>query len=265
MKYFGFLLPVLLFVLFSTFGTRLFASGAVSPMMLVVMMAVFLGLTLVFRPKTKAPKAVSDVENQVRGDFAKDAFAGDPQRGAKFQAALKDYSENKPKAAYAKLTKLAPLCQADEEIYAVSIATALCLITLQKFPEAIRQFNKALLIHPTAEYALQQGSCFQRMGELDKARSTYQYVLDLDPANPEARSRIATTYVADGDYETALEEAMAVLETQPKHASCLATAAICYGLLEESSLCQRYTQMAVDNGYSKNKISDTISALKKRK
>lgn len=265
MKKIGFILPVLLFVLFSVFGTRMFASGAVSPITLVIAMVVILGLSMVFRPKTKAPKPVSEVENMVRGDFAKDAFLNDPQKNAKFQAALKDYSGNMPKAAYAKLTKLAPLCQTDEETYAVAIATATVQIRLQKYPDAIRQFNKALLIHPTPEHAMTQGSCFQRLGELKKARDAYQYALDLDPSNLEARSSIATTYVADEDYEAALEEAMAVLDQNPKHASALATTAICYGLLGETGLSKNYTQMAANNGYSEKKINDTISALKKRK
>ena len=264
MKKFGFLIPILLLVLFSLVGTRLFASGSVSPTTLVIIMIVFFGIASLLRPKNKAPKPVSDVEENVRGDFARDAFAADPQMNAKFTAALKDYSSSMPKAALAKLTKLAPQCKTDEEIYAVAVATAMVQITLQKYPDAIRQFNKALLIHPTPEHAMTQGSCFQRLGELKKARDAYQYALDLDPANIEARSSIATTYVAEGDYEMALEEALLVLEKDANHASSLATAAICYGLLKDPVLSKRYTQLAVDNGYNEKKITETISALKKR-
>jgi len=80
----------------------------------------------------------------------------------------------------------------------------------------------------------------------------------------EARSRIATTFVADGDYDAALEQSMLVLEQEETNASALATAAICYGLLKDPILSKRYTQLAVDNGYSEKKITETISALKKR-
>ena len=263
MKKIGFILPVLLFVLFSVFGTRMFASGAVSPITLVIAMVVILGLSMVFRPKTKAPKPVSEVENMVRGDFAKDAFLNDPQKNAKFQAALKDYSGNMPKAAYAKLTKLAPLCQTDEETYAVAIATATVQIRLQKYPEAIRQFNKALLIHPTPEVAIIAGSCHQRMGQLRKARDSYEFALDLVPNYIEAFSAIATTWVADRKYETAIDFAEEALELDENHASALATMAICQGLLGNRDLSDEYTDKAVNNGYSRKKIEDTIKALRK--
>ena len=80
----------------------------------------------------------------------------------------------------------------------------------------------------------------------------------------EARAILATTYVADGDYYTALEQAQMVLEKNDKHASALATAAISCGLTGDPVMCKHYTTQAVENGYSKKKIEDTIAALKKR-
>mgnify|MGYP003311680646 CR=1 FL=1 len=88
--------------------------------------------------------------------------------------------------------------------------------------------------------------------------------LDLEEGNLEALSRIATTYVADHDFRTALDYANRVLDLDEHHASSLATAAICHGLLEDPVLCKYYTEQAVENGYSKTKIEDTISTLKKR-
>jgi len=121
-----------------------------------------------------------------------------------------------------------------------------------------------LTIYPTAEVAMDLGSCHQRLGELNKARDSYEFALDLDENFLDARSSIATTYVADGDYDSALEQAMLVLEKNENHASALATTAICYGLLNDPILSKRYQQLAVDNGYSEKKITETIAALKKR-
>jgi len=264
MKKFGFILPILLFLGFSFLSTRMFASGAFSPVILVVIMVVMFGVMMLVRPKTAAPKPVSDVEAHVRGEFAKDAFSDDPQLAAKFQSALKDYSGNMPKAALSKLEKLAPQCRSDAETYAVSIATAMTLCSLNKHKEAIRHYSQAIVLNPTTELAMTLGSCHQRLGELNKARDSYEFALDLDENFLDARSSIATTYVADGDYDSALEQAMLVLEKNENHASALATTAICYGLLNDPILSKRYQQLAVDNGYSEKKITETIAALKKR-
>lgn len=264
MKRFAFIIPVLIFLLFMSIGSRIMAAGTVSPSTMVIITAVALGLVLLLKPKTKGSKPATDIEVKARGEFAKDAFADKPQLEAKFQAAIKDYNSNMPKAALAKLTKLAPLCTDDKEIYAVSMATAQVQMLLGKPLPAIREYTRALGLHPTAQGAIDLGSCHQRMGNLDKARDSYEFALDLDPDNLEARAILATTYVADGDYYTALEQAQMVLEKNDKHASALATAAISCGLTGDPVMCKHYTTQAVENGYSKKKIEDTIAALKKR-
>lgn len=258
-------LPMILMIVFLFVGSRLFFSGAVSPSMITIAFAVFFGVMLLFRPKNSASKPVSDIEQKVRGDFAKDAFADDANLNAKFQAALKDYKGSMPKAAIGKLQKLSPLCRNDQEVYAVSMATALCHVTLNQHKEAAREYNRALVLHQSSELAISLGSSYQRIGELKKAQDSYEFALELEPENTEARSNLATTYVADGDYTAALAQAKQVLELDENHASALATTAICYGLQNDPAMCKLYTDLAVENGYSKSKIEQTVSALKKRK
>ena len=264
MKRFAFIIPVLIFLLFMSLGNKVLATGTVSPSSLVIIVVVAVGLILFMKPKTKVNKPATDIEVKARGEFAKDAFADKPQLEAKFEAAIKDYNSNMPKAALAKLTKLAPLCTDDKEIYAVSMATAQVQMLLGKPLPAIREYTRALGLHPTVQGAIDLGSCHQRMGNLDKARDSYEFALDLDPDNLEARAILATTYVADGDYYTALEQAQMVLEKNDKHASALATAAISCGLTGDPVMCKHYTTQAVENGYSKKKIEETIAVLKKR-
>ena len=264
MKKFGFLLPIALLVVFSMISTRLFASGSVSPAVLFAFPAVLFGIMFLTRPKKSAPKSAGEIQDNILGEYAQDAFAGNEQLGAKFQAAMKDLSGNMPKAALNKLQKLAPLCTGDKEIYAISMATASIQVSLGKPKDAIRGYIRALGIHPSSKVAMELGSCYQRLGELSKARDTYQYALDLDGSNLDALSAIATAYVADGMYDIGLSKAREVLETNENHASALATAAICCGLLNDPLMCKHYTDRAVTNGYKKDKITQTIDALKKR-
>ena len=264
MKFLMMLVPVLMLLVFMRLSSGILASGSVNPLMLLVITAVLMVLLIATRPKNKGPKPASDLEQKVRGEFAKDAFANDPKLGAMFQAAIKDYSSNMPKAAISKLTKLANQCTGDKEIYAVAMATAQCHLIIGKPLPAVLEYTKALNIHPSAEVALELGSCHQRLGNLDKARDSYEYALDLEDGNLEALSRIATTYVADHDFRYALDYANRVLDAEENHSSALATAAICHGLLNDPVLCRYYTDLAVENGYSKNKIEETIATLKKR-
>ena len=264
MKFLMMLVPVALLLVFMKVSSGIIASGSVNPLLLIGISAVFMVLLLATRPKNKGPKPASDLEKKVRGDFAKDAFSDDPKLGAMFQAAIKDYSSNMPKAAISKLTKLADKCTGDKEIYAVAMATAQCHLIVGKPLPAIREYTKALNIHPTAAVALDLGSCHQRLGNLEKARDSYEFALDLEEGNLEALSRIATTYVADHDFDTALDYANRIIDLDETHASALATAAICHGVLRDPVMCRHYTNLAVENGYSKNKIESTIDTLKKR-
>ena len=264
MKKVAFLIPALIFTGSLLIGSKFMSSGETSPVTMILGMLGILVAVSLFRPKSKQTvKPSGDLETEIRGDFAKDAFLDDSNLNAKFKSALKDFSGNMPKAAYAKLLKLAPLCRNDQEKYAVTIAIAQVQMALGKFPDAARQYTTALVLHPSTELAMKQGSCYQRMGELDRARSAYTYALDLDESNLEAHSAIATTYVADRMYEKALGVALKVLEKNENHASSLATTAICYGLLEDDTMREHYTNLAEDNGYSRKKINETISALRK--
>lgn len=264
MKKLSFLFPILIFLLFMSLGNKIFTTGKVSPSILVIIIVVALVMITMIKPKAAVGKAPSNIEQKARGEFAKDAFAEDAKLSAMFNAAIKDYNGNMPKAALAKLTKLAPLCTGEKEIYAVSMATAQVQMVLGKPLPAIREYTRALGLHPTAQGAIDLGSCHQRLGNLDKARDSYEFAQDLDENNLEARSRIATTYVADHDFRTALDHANMVLDKDEHHASALATAAICHSLLDDPVMSKYYTDLAVEHGYSRKKIEDTVFTLKKR-
>ncbi len=261
MKFLSMLVPVLLLLLFMSVSSSMLASGTVNPAVLAILPVLLL---LFLKPKKKGAKPATELEKKARGEFAKDAFSEDPKLGALFQAAIKDVNGNMPKAALKKFEKLAEQCTGDQETYAVAMATAQCHMIVGKPLPAIREYTRALNIHPTAEVAMELGSCHQRLGNLDKARDSYEFALDLDENNLEALARIATTYVADHDFETALEYANRIIDADENHASALATAAICHGVLGDSVMCAYYTNQAVDNGYSKKKIEETVAVLRKK-
>lgn len=259
-----FIIPLLIFAVISLLGTRLFASGGMHPAVLVALAAGAMLLMAAIRPKNKNGKASPDAALTILGDFAKDAFDYDDKLSNKFQSAVADYINSMPKSAINKLTALEAQCKTDADTYAVSVALGMAKTTVGDFEAAIKLYNKAVVIYPTTELAQAIGAAQQRIGELKQARDSYEFALDLDPENIEARSALATAYVADGKFEEAIEVAETALAQDETHASSLATCAICYGVLNDPLLCKSYTEKAVAQGYKEDKITATIPALKKK-
>lgn len=259
-----FLVPILIIGAFMLMSNKLMASGAVNPTTMVIVAVVAFVLMLAIRPKKQPSSGNTESTLSLLGDFAKDAFANDEKLSKQFDSAVSDYVNGMPRAATSKLEKLQPLCKTDADNYAVSVALGMTKSSTGDYAAAIKLYNKAVVLHPTTELAMAIGNAQQRIGELEQARDSYEFALDLDPSNIDARSSLATAYVADGMFEEAIEEARLALEQDENHSSSLATCAICYGILDDTLLCRSYTDKAVANGYNASKITDTITALKKK-
>lgn len=264
MKNFGFLLiPIVMIVLMTQFVPRVLASG-ISPAALIAISAVFFILLMVTRPKKSANKSTQAITEEILDDFCADAFAGNAALEEKFNAALSDISKNMPKAAVSKLTKLAEQCSDPKDKYAVAMAAAMAYKNQNDLRGAVREYNKAVVLHPTPKLAYAIGESNQRLGYLDKARDSYEFAQELDPKNPQYPSSIATTYVGDGMYDDALDYAADALAIDENFPQALATMAICYGVKDNAHMHKHYLDLAMTNGYSESKITETIKTLKKR-
>ena len=256
-------LPAIVVVVTMFLAYKMMSSGTLSP---VALIGLSVAITMAFafiRPKKTGPSITTEAISDLLGEFSKDAFTDDSQLSKDFQAAVTNILGNMPKAAIAKLTKLAPQCRNDQERYAVSMLRAQAYCTEKKYEEAIQDYNQAVVLNPSSELAMTIGSCQQRIGELWKAIDSYEFALDLDPQNIAARSALATAWVANRDYHKALKEAELALDLDAENASALATTAICYGLLGDDLKSAAYTSLAADQGYNRQKIENTIQALKK--
>jgi len=241
----------------------LMSSGTLHPSVMVLLMcALLMGLMLI-RPKntgsTQAPVKVAEL----LGEYGANAFTDDSPLSQEFRAAVTQLEGNMPKAALARLDKLAPQCRDNLEKYAVAIVSATICSRVGDYKRAVLEYDRAVVINPTSDIAMKTGACHQRLGQLKKARDSYEFAIDLDPWNIAAMSSLATAWVADRKYDKALEYAEMALEVEATNASALATCAICHGLLGNSQESQAYTEQAVREGYSRQKIQDTIRALKK--
>lgn len=264
MKKFSFIIPMLVIAGITVLAYNLLAAGTINQVGFIAMCAGAMILMAMIRPKganqTTNPKAIEEA----LGDYAKDVFQDDSKVSATFRSAVKDYAGNMPKSALNKMLKLEGQWRSDEEKYAIAMVTALCYISAQNYEAAIKEYNRAIVIHPTSELACTIGSCQQRIGELKKARDSYEFAIELNEDNIDARAKLATAYVASRKYQDALDSAMLALEIDEHHASSLATVAICHGVLGDNVLYKHYTDRAVNEGYSADKIKDTVRALTKK-
>ncbi len=259
-----FLVPILVIGVFLLISNRLLSSGAMSPSTMVIIGAVAFVLMLLIRPKKPTSQVSADTTLSLLGDYSKDAFSYDEALSAQFQSAVSDFLNSMPKSSTKKLEKLQGLCKTDADTYAVSVALGMIKCYEDDHAAAIKLFDRAVIIHPSAELADAIGSAHQRIGELEEAIDSYEFALDLDPEKIDIRAKVATAYVGDGKFETAIDHAQQVLDIQPDHASALATIAICHGVMDHTSLYEGYTAKAVEAGYSEQKITTTVPILKKK-
>ncbi len=259
-----FLVPILVIGVFMLISNRLMSSGAMSPSTMVIIGAVAFVLMLLIRPQKPTSQTSPDTALSLLGDYSKDAFSYDESLSAKFQSAVSDFLNSMPKSAAKKLEALQPLCKTDADTYAVSVAMGMIKCQNDDYAEAIKLFNKAVVLHPTVQLAESIASAQQRIGELDEAIDSYEFALDLDPEAIDIRAKLATACVGNGDFESAIDHAQLVLDKKEDHASALATIAICHGVLDHADLYNGYTAKASEAGYSEQKITTTVTALKKK-
>lgn len=258
-----FLVPIFVIAVVAIFFKQVFGNGPMNPLVMVGIIVVCLVGTSLLRPKKKAGSSV-DTTFSLLGDYGKEAFSYDEGLNSQFQSAVSDFLNSMPKSATKKLETLQTMCKTDADTYAVCIVLGMIKSYEDDHAAAIKLFNKAVVLHPTAQLAETIGSAQQRIGELEEAMDSYEFALDLDPNAIDIRAKLATAYVGNGDFETAIDHAQLVLDQQADHASALATIAICHGVLSHSNLYSGYTAKAVEAGYSEQKITTTVTALQKK-
>lgn len=265
MKKIGFLIiPILVILSSSLLVPELLASGTNASTLIMISVGM-IAVMFLLRPKKGPSKSAQQVLDDVMDEFSQDAFSGNEALEQKFLSAVKDIGNNLPKSAVSKLQKMAPLCTTDQQKYTVAKASAVVYRLTQDWKNAIREYNKAIILHPTDYLAYNIGECNQRLGNLDKARDSYEFAIELNPNNAQYPSSLGTICVAEGDYDAAIDYAQAALSIDDRFSQALATMSICYGLLNNAQLHKHYLDLAIGAGYKHEKIESTITALKKRK
>lgn len=193
--------------------------------------------------------------------YITNAFQDDDKLEKRLYRAIDDYNNGKPGAAITKLEKLRSECTRTNELYAVTVFTALCLDEVQLYDQAVTQYDAALKIRSSSSLYSNMGLCHQRLGHFDEAEHCYDLAVSLDPKNAYALNNLSALYFKIGNYDEALDTAVEAIAIDPKLPQALSTAAICCGLLGYNEDYEKYYRQAVANGYDGRKIKNCIRNL----
>jgi len=195
------------------------------------------------------------------GEFIQNAFADQPKLEKKLYAAIYDYNQNKPSAAIAKLQKLRKECQRTNDLYAVTVFTALCHDDMHAYEEAVAQYDAATKMRSNTTLYSNMGICLQALGRFEEARKAFENALQVNPKNEYALNNLAGLCFRQGDYEGALDYAEEALEVNAKLPQALSIAAVCCALQGYEEEYTAYYRRAVAAGYDGNKIKRLIKNM----
>lgn len=194
-------------------------------------------------------------------DFIRTAFSGDPKLENQLYSTIHDYNQNKPDEAIKKLEMLRKECHNSDDLYAVSIFTALCLDDLHNFEPAAEQYKAALNLRPHSTLASNLGLCLDRLGDQQGAIDAYRYASQLDPKNEYPLNNLAQLYVREGEYETAIEYAQKAIALNSKMFQAYSAMAISHAMLGNTAEYEKCYRQAVANGSDGKKIKAFIASL----
>ncbi len=149
----------------------------------------------------------------------------------------------------------------DPSVEAAQVGLGQVHMWLGEHAQAIALFESGNLLQgPNAAFVSRQlGTCYQRMGEVDKARSLLAGVTDAEPRFPDpwkaevnslqrgmaAINREARQLIASGEALRAIQELQAAHELEPKHIPILRTLGAAYSAAGQFTKAQSALEKAV--------------------
>lgn len=195
------------------------------------------------------------------GQFIQRAFYDDSKLEKKFYNAVDDYNFDRYAAAIDKLNALRKECQRTDDIYAVTVFTALCFDGMQSYEDAVKHYTDAARIRDNTTLHSKAGLCYLRMGLMEEAEEAFHRAIQADEKNAFAWNNLASLYFKQCEYEQALEYAETAIGIDSQMPQALSCAAICCALLDDEDAYRKYYRQAVAAGYDGNKIKNAIRAL----
>ena len=213
--------------------------------------------------KMKGRSAPKNYEEIYR-DIISDAFVSDDQKKDRAQLidAIRLYNQDKFNSSLLKLSALMPKCTNDKEKYAVMIFTALNFTDGGATDSAIDVYKNILEFRNDSSTVYSNlGILYNSKGDLKNALDSYKKAVECDPDNPYAYNNIASVFLRNAEYDKAIPFAIKALELKSNLTAASNSLAICYSVLGDKELADKYFKISVTNGVNAEKLSRTIKNI----
>ena len=175
------------------------------------------------KPRQRTRVSKKTVYQTAYSEFIQEPFADDPKLEKKFYDAVHDYNTNSPSKAVEKLKKLRNECRNTQEIYSVTVFTALSLDDMGRYRESLSLYDAARKIKDCSTLASNMGLNYQRLGDFEQAEELYEDAIRLNSGNAVAYNNLSALYFARGEYEDALQAAEDALKYKENLPQALST------------------------------------------
>ena len=201
----------------------------------------------------------SNYKKQLRNAFS---APGDKKYYNQLLVAIDLYNKDKYEDAIKKLMPLLNVCKCKDDIVAVLIFIALSYEGAGADEKAIDAYYE--LLRHDEEYSTawsNLGLIFRKQGKHRDAISCYLNAIKYDEHNAYAYNNLATSLFAIGDYHSAVEHAKTALEKKRDLYQAASTLALAYLLLGDKEESEKYYNIAITNGATKEKLDETMENL----
>ena len=202
--------------------------------------------------------------DEVYRDIISEAFIKEDQKQdrEKLIKAISLYNANKFNSSISVLNSLLPKCTSDSEKYAVLLFTALSLTDSSAYEAAIDVYLEILKFNTSSSTVYSNlGLLYTNLGDLKNALDAYKKAVECDPDNPYAYNNIATVFIRNAEYEKAIPFALKAHELKRNLTPATNSLAICYSVLGEKELANKYFKISVSNGVNAEGLSRTIKNI----
>ena len=196
------------------------------------------------------------------GEHIRSAFADRKKEEKMLYDVFEDYNTGRYAKALEKLDRLSAVAKNADERYAVAFFRALCLDSMRLYEQAIAQYEKAINVRANVSAYSNMGICLNHLGRVNEAIEAYLMAAELDQRDPAPLANLASLYIGETDYETALEYAQRANAIDAKYPTALSAQAICYAMMENEEKYKEYYQRAAAVGYNTERLKRFIESLK---
>jgi tetratricopeptide (TPR) repeat protein len=110
-----------------------------------------------------------------------------------------------------------------------------CLMGVKRYKDALKHLSSAASLAPKeADYHFWLGVAFNKNGQKDSERSSYERALKADPEHLEALTYLGHLHLEDGEVKEALGVYLKVLHLWPESPSALYNRAVCLNRLKRT-------------------------------